>query len=237
MSIIPSPRQFETDGPKQTASHGEEEHRDLATTDDRFLIQAIAGGDAEALEELIARYWAPLTSYACRILDDMEAAEDIVQQTFIAIWTDRAGAAPRSVRAYLYRSVHNGSIDAIRSLRARRKRERISSDEDTRHARTPDVILAESILAGTVNSAIQCLPSRRRQAFVLAYLKNMSYDEVAMVMDISTKTVGHHVSAALSELRHTLSHIIRQEEAPVFDESVRPLYGDRSASPPRPGPS
>lgn len=183
----------------------------LRPVDDALLAQAIAGGDATALEELISRYWVPLCSYASRILGDMPSAEDVVQKAFIAVWSDRAVWSPRSIRAYLFRSVRNRAYDDLRSRQARFQRERTSSEDGGRLPLGPDAIMEEASLAEVVDAAIQELPERRREAFVLAYLKQMSYSEVAAVMGISTKTVGHHVSAALQELRQTLGHLVADQ--------------------------
>lgn len=176
--------------------------------DEPALVRALAAGEAGALETLISHYWGSLTSYAARIVDDAELAEDVVQRMFVALWTGRRTWSPRSVAAYLFRCTRNLALDELRSRDSRHERERGSSRADTRHPSLPDAVLAESRLAEIVDSAIQELPERRREAFVLAYLKQLTYAEVAEVMGVSTKTVGHHVSAALAELRKSLGPVV-----------------------------
>lgn len=222
MSITPLPRPLRTgrDAPAEEV----EVPASRLRADDAFLARAISRGDAAALEELISRYWEPLTSYASRIVGDMAWAEDVVQHTFVGIWSDRAGWSPRSIRAYLFRSTRNRALDEIRSSRARRERERVSTADLVREPQAPDAVLDAAGIADAVDEAIQQLPERRREAFVLAYLKQMTYSEVAALMGVSTKTVGHHISAALAELRKTLGHVVAEAEPGAGHTSVRPLH-------------
>lgn len=192
---------------------------------DDALAAAIARDDALALDALISRFWVPLTTYVARIVDDMPLAEDVVQRTFMGVWRDRETWAPRSVRAFLFRSARNHALDEIRSDRARVLREAGASRENNRPPRQPDGLLEESRIADAVNHAIQRLPERRREAFTLIHLKGLSYEEVASIMGISTKTVGHHISAALGELRESLRHVITEGPASDLtpDGTVLPL--------------
>jgi RNA polymerase sigma-70 factor (ECF subfamily) len=177
---------------------------------DAVLMREIALGDARALERLIARYWGPLTAYASRIVGDPQGAEDAVQTVFIRVWRDRRSAPPRSVRSFLFRVTRNLALDEVRSRGARSAREsRISREAPTVQASPADLLELDA-LAGSIDRAIQRLPERRREAFTLAYLHDLSYAEVAEVMAVSPKTVGHHVSAALAELRELLVPIQRE---------------------------
>ncbi|MQA91776.1 MAG: sigma-70 family RNA polymerase sigma factor [Gemmatimonas sp.] len=189
--------------------------------DDALLARAIAQSDTSALEFLISRYWIALTSYASRMLDDMELAEDVVQRVFVSIWRERTGWSPRSVRAYLYQCTRNLALDEIRSREARRERERESGGSLIGQPPTPETAMERTAIENAVDTAIQGLSDRRREAFVLAYLKNLSYQEIATVMGISTKTVSHHVSGALADLRERLGGVMA--ERPPSGPSLRPL--------------
>jgi RNA polymerase sigma-70 factor (ECF subfamily) len=178
--------------------------------DDAVLMREVALGDARALERLLARHWGPLTAYASRILDDPQGAEDVVQTVFIRIWRDRRGEIPRAVRSFLFRMTRNLALDEARSVGARAARERRVFAESTVQQPSPADLLERGALARSIERAIQRLPERRREAFTLAYLHGLSYAEVAEVMSVSPKTVGHHVSAALAELRELLVPIQRE---------------------------
>lgn len=177
---------------------------DAPTSTDDDLACRVAQGDPSALEDLVERYWTSLAAYAGRMLDDQPLGEDIVQRLFATIWKNRREWSPESVKAYLFQSTRNLAIDEIRRREARQRREADSRVPDRSPVRNPHAVMTSRSRRAAIDAAIQALPSRRREAFVLAYLRQLSYREVAEVMGVSTKTVGHHVSAALAELRQAL---------------------------------
>lgn len=202
MSVIPFPRSGNSGrspGRLSPSAAGESD-----------LVPRIAAGDESALDELIEQFWVPLTSYSSRILDDMAAAEDVVQVVFVRVWQGRREWDPRSTAACLFRMTRNLSIDELRSRKARRDREVRRTREFRRDPPTPDAALEEDEVAAAVDAAIQALPPRRREAFVLSHVQGLSYSEVAEVMCVSTKTVGNHISAALAELRRALRPFMQE---------------------------
>jgi RNA polymerase sigma-70 factor (ECF subfamily) len=234
MSITPIPRTaWREDAPSEPAcGSGEAGPSPIDSTDDLLLAAAISRGEARALDILITRYWTSLTTYIARIVNDMALAEDVVQRTFLGVWRDRLTWSPRSVRAYLFRAARNTAFDELRGNQARARRELGVSRDDERVATQPDAVLEETRIADAVNDAIGLLPERRREAFTLIYLKGLTYEEAASVMGISTKTIGHHVSAALAELRMTLRHLLfdATRSSTGIEETVHPI---RPSRPPR----
>jgi RNA polymerase sigma-70 factor (ECF subfamily) len=229
---IPHPDWHADPVPEPTGTEREGAHR-FEAADDATLAAAISRDEALALDALISRFWVPLTTYVARIVGDMALAEDVVQRTFMGVWRDRGTWSPRSVRAFLFRSARNHALDEIRSDRARALREVGASRENRPTPRQPDDVLEESRVTDAVNDAIQSLPERRREAFTLIYLKGLSYEEVSTVMGISVKTVGHHVSAALAELRESLRHVITEGSADTStDGTVLPLHPPRDTTSP-----
>ena len=172
--------------------------------DDQVMMARIARGDVAALDELLQRYWGPLTAYASRILGDRDSGKDVVQTAFIRLWHRRAEWRPGSVRAFLFRLTRNLCFDDARQEAVRGRLSGQVRDVFSRPARTPaeDLDAAETKVA--VDRAIQLLPPRRREVFVLAHLRGLTYAEVARVMGISLGTVSNQMVAALHELRERL---------------------------------
>ncbi|MEX2374388.1 MAG: sigma-70 family RNA polymerase sigma factor [Dehalococcoidia bacterium] len=203
MSITPLHRNT----PPAPGSPGEgagEVTRASSVSTDAALACRVAQGDTRALEELVERYWTPLAAYAGRMLDDQPLGEDVVQRLFGTIWKNRREWAPGSVKAYLFQCTRNLAIDEIRRRDSRQRREADFGVGDRPSVRGPDAVMSSRSRRDAIEAAIQALPERRREAFVLAYLRQLSYQEVSDIMGISTKTVGHHISAALGELRGRL---------------------------------
>ena len=205
MTIIAFPQRDES-----APAQGHDEHRSASDEGwNAHVALRISEDDEAALGELIDRFWVPLTSHASRILDDMTAAEDVVQEVFARVWERRACWQPRSVTGFLSRMTRNLAVDVARSRDARRKRERARGQEVPRNPLTPPGVLEKQELAETIDRGIRSLPERQMEAFTLAYLENLSYVEIADVMEISPKTVGNHISAALLHLREVLRPLLK----------------------------
>src|SRR5215207_2874324 len=87
----------------------------LRTQPDRRLLALAADGSEPAFEALVERYRRPLQAYCRRLLLDGATAEDVVQQALLSTWqTLRAGTQIDDVKPWLYRVVHNGSINALK---------------------------------------------------------------------------------------------------------------------------
>jgi RNA polymerase sigma-70 factor (family 1) len=173
------------------------------------LMQRVQAGEPAALDEVLKSYWPLLVAYANRFLHDPDAAEDLVQEAFLRFWERRGEwTASERLSSFLYRITRNLALNECRRLRIRiRWLERRRRDEPPR-AITPihDLEFAELGLA--VEKAIEALPPRRREVFVLARLHDLSYSEIADVMGISPQTVANQMSAALADLRQSLKPFV-----------------------------
>jgi RNA polymerase sigma-19 factor, ECF subfamily len=192
------------DGPYGAAMTGDPSAPLPGLAPDQVLAVRIRAGDEPALDEALGRHWAPLFRYACRMVEDTDLAEDLVQEGFLRLWERRRRLDPSALRAYLYRIVHNLALDELRRRRRHRAWELVAPRETVPAPRTPVTGGAVPSADEAMAYAIDALPPRRRQAFVLAYLHRMSYREAAEVMGVSPATVKNQIAAALAALRATL---------------------------------
>jgi RNA polymerase sigma-70 factor, ECF subfamily len=177
--------------------------------DEAELARRLAAGDPAALTAITEWLWEPLAAYAWRIVEDRDVARDIAQEACVRLWDRRGQESPRAVRPYLFRIARNLALDHLKTRRTRRRLLQRHDAVRTRSA-TPDELLESDRISAGVQHAIQALPDRRREVFVLAYLRGLSYAEVGEVLGISPKTVQNQMTAALAQLRTTLR--------PLFDE-------------------
>jgi RNA polymerase sigma-70 factor (ECF subfamily) len=168
------------------------------------LIARLRQGDATALDALLREYWRPLQRYAVRLLQDSDLAQDLVQETFVRLWLKRMDLEPGSLRSFLYRVLHNLALDDLRKRQVRNRSLRRLVAEGPDEVVEPVEDVARPEVESAVTSAINDLPARRREAFVLAYLHQLSYREIAEVMQISPATVKNQIAAALMQLREQL---------------------------------
>jgi RNA polymerase sigma-70 factor (family 1) len=174
--------------------------------DEEALMERLQGGEPSALDEVIRCYWHALVAYAARLTPSEDAAEDVVQEAMLRVWRGRRqwNASDR-LASFLYRITRNLALD---ETRRRRVRERWAEEEGSREQAgppTPDQIAEHTQVSGAVTRAIEALPPRRREVFVLSRYHGHSYREIAEIMEISPQTVANQMSAALDELRERLS--------------------------------
>lgn len=178
---------------------------------DRALMAAVAEGDRVAFRVLLRRYWAPLVAYSAEFVLDRDVGQDVVQRTFIQVWKTRDRWTPSStVNAYLYRITRNLSLNARRDRTLRQERHEGWGRAENRTAgvRTPDQHLEIDFLRREVQGALDQLSERRREVFVLSRFHGLTHREIAEARGTSPQTVSNQLSAALKELRATLSHLL-----------------------------
>lgn len=166
----------------------------------------IQAGDHAALEEVLAEYWEPLVRYSRSFLGSRDAAEDAAQETFVRLWRHRnEWCASESIRAYLYRILHNHLLNERRARKVRARWRDQAVRRKPRGPATPIELAERSELSDAVKEALAALPPRRREVFTLARFHGLSYAEIAEVLNVSPQTVANQMSAALSTLRDRLS--------------------------------
>lgn len=163
---------------------------------------------AAILESLFREHYASLCSYAYRHLDSRAQAEEVVQDVFLAVWRLRRRRDLRGVtRAYLFKAVRNRAIDIARDQRrADASQHNLALHEDGRDL-APDAELRRREIARAVRGAVDDLPDRCRDTFLLVRREGLSYREVAEVMGVSAKTVDAQLVRAVKLLRRTLAHL------------------------------
>ena len=142
--------------------------------------------------------YLPLGMFALRIVEDADTAEDLVVEAFTKTWQKlEGGAAIDNFKAYMYRSVRNECISYIRN-----KKETIGLEN------VPDIteeIVDTSERDARIWKAIDNLPPKCRQVFLLSKQDGLSNEEIANKLGISIKTVKNQMTKAFSRLREALS--------------------------------
>lgn len=149
-------------------------------------------------EKLFLIHYRPLCLYALHILDDIDKAEDAVQDAFLALLENHSDCTP----PLLFRAVRNRCIDILRQ----QKSHPTLSIAATEPLTNEDPLFTDHYAdfyysAARLWTAIDDLPDRCRQAFLMAKRDGMSYREIAQELGISERTVEHHVAKALHILR------------------------------------
>lgn len=146
--------------------------------------------------------YLPLGMYALRLVNDTDEAEDIVQDAFERVWqlVGEDGAIIANFKAFMYRTVHN---IAVSHLRKSVKNVDINSIDEGDVVSDTDIDTSERDAA--LWRAIDALPERCRQVFMLSKHEGKTNAQIADEMGISVKTVEAQITKANKALRSTLS--------------------------------
>jgi len=168
-------------------------------------LQLLRVGNHKAFEDLFETYFESLSRYAFSILRDSDEAQDVVQKVFCKLWDQRKELEIKtSIKSYLYRIVHNESLNFInqRTNRAEINREISSYNDDATDSVNEQVLASDLQLA--INKALDDLPPQCRKVFEMSRMEQKSYSEIAQSLAISVNTVENHISKALRQLRVAL---------------------------------
>jgi RNA polymerase sigma-70 factor, ECF subfamily len=161
--------------------------------------------DRKEFEALFRSRFQPLSLYGVRFVKDLDIAREIVQESFLALWEKRETMdGERSITGYLATSVRNRCLNYLRDNRkfvpALLEAEHLYPDLTY----TPPDALAGKELMEQIQSAIDELPERCREVFLLSRNDSLKYQEIAERLEISVKTVETQMSKALQHLRMRL---------------------------------
>ncbi|MCU0633741.1 MAG: RNA polymerase sigma-70 factor [Gemmatimonadaceae bacterium] len=179
---------------------------DRAQPDEQQLFARVRDGDRDAFEQLFHLHYVPLCRFAASLVRDTGTAEDLVQDTMVALWMsrDRLPVAD-SPRAYLYRAVRNRALNAIRHDRVVQRFESHIDPTEPVTAAAGDDEMAGRDAVDAAARAIELLPPRCREIFLLSREHNLSYADIARALDISVKTVETQMGRALKKLRDAVA--------------------------------
>lgn len=170
---------------------------------DEDRIKNIKKGDKQAFESLFVEYFYDLTAYAIQITNSPSQAKDIVQEVFYRLWKRRERWNIRtSVKAYLFRAVHNEALNQIDQKKHRQDtREQFAMQTENQHTTKFEQDENHQKWVKQIWEIVSELPDRRRSVFTLHRKYGLSYKEIARVLDISRKTVENHMGLALDDIR------------------------------------
>jgi RNA polymerase sigma-70 factor, ECF subfamily len=178
--------------------------RGIAATADEDLIIRVRRRDEAALGAIYDRYGRLVYTIALRITGDRESAEEVVQDTFQAVWQSAATFQPgASLVAWLIGIARHRAIDATRSRRFRaRAREEVL--DDARVGSRADGAAETLVLRETVRRALDDLPAAQRQTIALAYYGGLSCTEIAAQLGDPLGTVKSRLRGGMLRLRELL---------------------------------
>jgi RNA polymerase sigma-70 factor (ECF subfamily) len=176
---------------------------------DKGLVHLLGQKDERAFEQVFKQHYRPLRAYAFTLLKDDAAAEEMVQNVFCKLWERTEGLQISGpIGAYLYRAVHNESLNYLKHQKVRSEHSlRVSYHMDG-HGESATGTVRMKELEEKIRAALNELPEGCRTVFQLSRFEELKYSQIADVLGISIKTVENQMGKALKLLRARLAEFL-----------------------------
>lgn len=169
-----------------------------------FLIRK---GDHTAFKELFLCYYEKLCMFAIRYTRSSSVAEGLVQEVFVKIWENRQKLDDgRNIKSFLYMAVKNEALDYLKHQKMVEQKLSLFHIVNKDQNSSNDEVLDEDVFMIHVQNHIEKLPYKTRQIYKLNRQDGLTYNEIAMVIGISQKTVEYHITKAIEILRDSLKN-------------------------------
>jgi RNA polymerase sigma-70 factor (ECF subfamily) len=185
--------------------------------EDVRLMHLVASGDTVAFETLIERHQALIAGTVARMLGSNSDVEDIAQQVFIRVWKSASRYVARAkFTTWLLKITRNLVFNEMRRAK-RHPHVPVQIDPEAEElplrdemTATPDATLLQEELQSKIDSAIAQLPDTQRMALVLRRYQELSYEEIAEVLELSVPAVKSLLFRARAELRERLQDYLNK---------------------------
>ncbi len=170
------------------------------------IVRALKNNDKKAFKLVYDLHERNLYAFIFGYTKSETQTKDILQETFIKLWNNRESLKPEnSIKSFLFKIAYNTYIDKLR-----RKRNELNILDEWRHKRIVDALdedqEARRLRIEMVRKAIDRLPRRCKEIFLLCKYEGFKYGEVSEILDISTKTVQAQMVKAYKLIREELAN-------------------------------
>jgi len=165
------------------------------------------GMNIELFEEIFRQYAKPLFYYAAKFVGD-DQAKDIVQDTFVKLWSDQSLVITKSLNSLLFTTIRNRCLQQLEKQKVRNKyvesTRLVLQMEELHYYMDERSSLIEQELEDKLNEVLNRLPDRCREIFMMSRFENKKNREIAEELYISVKAVEKQISKALATIRQEM---------------------------------
>lgn len=162
--------------------------------------------DAVTFDQVYTRHWKPLYRTAFHILKDEQAAEDIIQDTFVRLWEKWDTILHINIKGWLFTTSYHLVLKKLKQLQANESIEHANFQEPL--AGEADEPIRTRQLQLQVETCVNNLPDQCRRVYTMSKRQEFSIKRIARELGISPKTVEYHVSTALKRIRQSITLLL-----------------------------
>jgi RNA polymerase sigma-70 factor (family 1) len=172
---------------------------------EKELLLRISKGDEVAFREIFDQYTGKIYSFSMYLTRSEFLAEDITQEVFLKIWTNRQKLTEvEYFYAYLKTIAKNIFSTYLRRLALEKLILKDLSSNEPPAIHSTEISVDGRELHRILENAIKQLPPQQKKVYLLGRQENLSYDEIAELLKISTYTVKEHMQRALAHIRNSI---------------------------------
>jgi RNA polymerase sigma factor (sigma-70 family) len=173
---------------------------------DRELWRLFKAGDQQVFSLLYRQHIQALYNYGMKVAADTELVEDSIQELFIYLWKTRENLSDTdSIKFYLFKSLRRRLISSQEeTLRLAKKNVAATQDRETVEFPYEQVLVYRQVEAEQQEKLIHslnALTKRQREAILLKFYENLSFQEVAEIMSLNIKSTYNLLSKAIENLK------------------------------------
>lgn len=170
-------------------------------TDPNELLGRHLDGDADAFDGLVEAFQGSLLRFAAGLLHDRDAAQDVVQETFVRLLRSAASVRDEGkLAAWLYRTCRNLVVDHVRKEQSVERLEQEAGADAHGTVPSVDGTAEHSEMLGLVRDRMKKLTPKESTCIVLKLVEGKSYREIAEITGLSTSNVGFQIHNGLKRL-------------------------------------
>jgi RNA polymerase sigma-70 factor, ECF subfamily len=172
---------------------------------EQLLVERLKSGDPDSFSDIFSVFYKDMVCFAYSFTHDLHAAEDIVQDTFVKLWEDHEKLnVTVSLKSILLKTIQNKCIDWHRHKKIVNNHSDYIIDNSPLYEYDTDNYVLRSELEGMIEKAIENLPEKVKEAFEMNRVEGLKYQEIAIKLNVSIRTIEVRISKALELLRKSL---------------------------------
>jgi len=176
---------------------------------EQILIGKMKTGDRSAFSSIFSFHYANMVSFASTFTKDLDTSEEIVQEVFVQLWENRESLMiTSSLKSYLLKTIQNRCINWLKHLKVRDKYNHFMVENSSIADLDTENYILKSELEGKLEKTLQTLPKEVADAFRMNRYECKKYQEIAVIQNVSVRTIEVRIGKALSLLRESLKEYL-----------------------------
>jgi|TARA_B100000497_G_scaffold123265_1_gene155621 RNA polymerase sigma-70 factor (family 1) len=161
--------------------------------------------ESKIFEDVYNMYAKDIRRFLFFKTQDLDKAEDILQEVFIKLWENCSKVDYDKVKSYIYSIANNMFLNEVKHQKVVQNYNKHNKNESTNES--PEFIMLEKEFLEKLESTIATLPEKQREVFLMNRIEKKKYKEIALHLDISVKAVEKRMHQALVVMRKEIGNV------------------------------